>query len=98
MPDRHDHPSILISYRLPEEAIRIARSRASVDLHTGRDPMTRQDLLARLAGRQGLVALITEIIDESLLEACPELRVVANVAVGHNNVDVGAATRRGVVI
>jgi glyoxylate reductase len=45
-----------------------------------------------------LVALITEIIDESLLAACPELRVVANVAVGYNNVDVGAATRRGVVI
>src|SRR5262249_5144530 len=70
-------------------------SRAVVDLHTGRDPMTRPDLLARLAGRQGLVALITEIIDEPLLLACPDLRGVANVAVGYNNVDVSAATRHG---
>ena len=98
MPDRQGRPSILISYPIPEEAIQIARSRASVDLHTGHDPMTRQELLARLKRRQGLVALITEIIDEALLDACPDLKVVANVAVGYNNVDVNAATRRGVVI
>jgi len=98
MPDRQGRPSILISYPIPEEAIQIARARASVDLHTGHDPMTRQELLARLTPRQGLVALITEIIDEALLDACPDLKVVANVAVGYNNVDVNAATRRGVVI
>src|SRR5262245_40919267 len=98
MQDRHGRASILISYPLPEEAIRLARSRADVDLHTGRDPMTRQELLARLKGCQGLVALITEIVDEALLAACPDLKVVANVAVGYNNVDVSAATRRGVVI
>jgi len=98
MPDRQGRPSILISYPIPEEAIQIARARASVDLHTGHDPMTRQELLARLKPRQGLVALITEIIDEALLDACPDLKVVANVAVGYNNVDVNAATRRGVVI
>src|SRR5262245_26739268 len=91
-------PSILISYVLPAEAIRLARERADVDLHTGTAPLTREELIARLQGRQGLVALITEIIDEALLTACPELKVVANVAVGYNNVAVGAATRRGVVI
>ena len=98
MPDAPRRPSILISYALPEEAVRIARARAHVDLHTGTAPLTREELIARLKGRQGLVALITEIIDERLLDACPELRVVANVAVGYNNVDVGAATRRGVLI
>jgi glyoxylate reductase len=88
----------LISYTLPAEAIRLARERADVDLHAGASPLAREELIARLQGRQGLVALITEIIDEALLAACPELRVVANVAVGYNNVDVAAATRRGVVI
>src|SRR5206468_10613496 len=98
LPEQLRRPSILISYALPEEAIRIARERADVDLHTGTTALTREQLVARLQGHQGLVALITEIIDEALLAACPELRVVANVAVGYNNVDVGAATRRGVVI
>jgi glyoxylate reductase len=69
-----------------------------VDLHTGERSLTRPDLVARLSGKQGLVCLITDTIDADLLEACPDLRVVANVAVGYNNVDVAAATRRGVVV
>ena len=47
----------------------MARERADVDLHTGTTPLTREELVARLQGRQGLVALITEIIDEALLAA-----------------------------
>lgn len=91
-------PSIFISYPLPEEAVRMARARADVDVHTGTDALGREDLMARLTGRGGLVSLITDVVDEALLAACPDLRVVANVAVGFNNVDVAAATRRGVVV
>src|SRR5204862_5215786 len=59
---------------------------------------SREELVTRLRGRQGLICLITDVVDDDLLAACPDLRVVANVAVGFNNVDVAAATRRGVVI
>jgi glyoxylate reductase len=69
-----------------------------VDVHTAETAIPRAELIARLKGRGGLVCLITELIDDALLEACPSLKVVANVAVGFNNVDVAAATRRGVVI
>ncbi|HEV8437392.1 MAG TPA: D-glycerate dehydrogenase [Methylomirabilota bacterium] len=98
MADSSGRPAILISYPLPDEAVRTARARADVDLHTDTDPLTRADLLARLKGRHGLVCLITDVVDEPLLAACPDLRVVSNVAVGFNNVDVAAATRRGVVV
>ena len=98
MTDSARRPSIFISYPLPEEAVQMARARASVDLNTSTDPLPQEHLIARLQGRQGLVALITDQIDDPLLAACPELRVVANVAVGFNNVDVAAATRRRVVI
>jgi glyoxylate reductase len=91
-------PSILISRILPEEAIARARSRAVVDLHEADKPLGRTELLARLKGRQGLVCLITDAIDASLLAACPDLKVVSNVAVGFNNIDVAEATKRGVVI
>src|SRR6266481_4926912 len=96
MVDASGRPGVLISYPLPDEAVRLARAR--VDLHTGSDPLSREELMTRLRGRQGLISLITDIIDDGLLAACPDLRVVANVAVGFNNVDVAAATRRGVVI
>jgi len=92
MPQPGDSPSILISRALPDEVIAFARSRADVDLHTGDRPLTKADLKARLRNRRGLVCLITDTIDAEVLAACPELRVVANVAVGYNNIDVGAAT------
>ena len=91
-------PSILISRVLPEEAVARARSRTEVDLHEGDRPLGRTELIARLKGRQGLVCLITDAIDAPLLAACPDLKVVANVAVGFNNIDVAEATKRGVVV
>jgi glyoxylate reductase len=98
MPGASGRPAILISYPLPEQAIQQARARADVDLHTEIDSLRREDLLARLKGRQGLVCLISDVIDDALLGACPGLRVVSNVAVGFNNVDVAAATRRKIVV
>jgi glyoxylate reductase len=99
MADTVRRPSVLISYPLPEEAIQAARAKADVDVHTETAPLDPGRLIARLKGRQGLICLITDIIDDALLAACsPTLRVVANVAVGFNNVDVVAATRRGVVV
>ena len=69
-----------------------------VDLHEADQPMGPAELIARLKGRQGLVCLITDTIDAPLLAACPDLKVVSNVAVGFNNIDVAAATSRGVVV
>jgi glyoxylate reductase len=89
---------ILISRALPEEAISIARRAVDVDLHAGDRPLAKPDLIARLRGRQGLVCQITDTVDEDVLQASPDLRVVANVAVGFNNIDVEAATGRKVVV
>jgi len=69
-----------------------------VDLHKGDKPLGKADLIARLKGCQGLVCLITDAIDSQVLDACPDLKVVSNVAVGFNNIDVAAATKRGVVV
>src|SRR5437762_4953042 len=98
MPLPSQGPSILISRLLPEEAVARARSRVVVDLHEADQPLEPAELTSRLKGRQGLVCLITDTIDASLLAACPDLKVVSNVAVGFNNIDVAAATSRGVVV
>src|SRR5262247_4689265 len=91
-------PSILITRALPLVAVARARDRADVVFHDVDAPLPRAELLRRLQGRQGLVCVITDTVDEDLLAACPDLKVAANVAVGFNNIDVAAATRRGVVI
>lgn len=58
----------------------------------------RADLLERAASADGLITLLTDTVDAALFDACPKLRIVANCAVGFDNVDVAEATRRGVVV
>ncbi len=63
------------------------------------EAIPRQDLLAIVAGADAVLTLLHDRVDEELLEAAgPQLRCVANVAVGYDNVDVAAAERRGIVV
>jgi len=90
--------NILISRSLPDEALALVPRDCRVDIHDGPDALSKSDLIARLRDRQGLVCQITDTIDDEVLRAAPGLEVVANVAVGYNNIDVAAARRRGVVV
>lgn len=68
-------------------------------MHDSEWPPSREELLVRSAGCDGLMTMLTDRIDDELLDAAgPQLRVVANFAVGFDNVDVPACTRRGVVV
>jgi len=89
---------ILISGDLLDGPVALARSRAEVDQHAGADPLPKLDLIARLRNKDGLVCLITDIIDDQVVGAAPRLKVIANVAVGYDNIDVAAARRRGIVV
>ncbi len=73
-------------------------STCDVDLHSGGDAIPREELLSRVSGKHALVSLLTDAIDPAVLDAAgPDLRIVANVAVGYNNIDVPACRARNVV-
>ena len=91
-------PKILITRTLPPEVISLARARATVDLHASSQPLAKAELAQRLRDKEGIVCLITDTIDADVLGGAPRLKVVANVAVGYNNIDVAAATARGIVV
>jgi glyoxylate reductase len=90
--------SILVTRKLPSSVVARLESTASVDLHEGDAPLSPDELRRRSADKDAIVCMLTDTIDEELLAASPRLKVVANVAVGYNNVDVVAASRRGVVV
>lgn len=69
-----------------------------VDRFAGDGPMPRGEMMARLAGKQALVSMVTDTVDAAVIDAGPELRIIANVAVGYNNVDVAAARARGIIV
>jgi glyoxylate reductase len=89
---------ILISNTLPREAVALIPRGWTVDFHDSVEALPRPEFLARLADKNGLICHIVSGVDEEALAACPDLRVVSNVAVGFNNVDVAAARRRGIVV
>ncbi len=60
--------------------------------------MPHDELLARVAGKQAIVSMITDAIDRPVIEAGTALKVIANAAVGYNNVDVAAARERGIIV
>jgi len=89
---------ILISNVLPKEALDLIPKEITVDYNGADAPLPKAELLARVRGKDGLVCHIVSAIDDEVLAAAPTLKVVANVAVGYNNIDVAVARRRGVVV
>lgn len=87
-----------ITRQLPEEALRIARAAAEIDVWPDDAPPPSAALAARLADSDGLLCLLTDRVDETLLAAAPKLRVVSQMAVGYDNIDVAACTGRGIAV
>ena len=89
---------IVIANRIPASAVEALQARHDVDYHDSEETITRDELLRRIAGADAVVTLLTEKVDEEFLAAAgDQLKVVANVAVGFNNIDVPACDAHGVV-
>jgi glyoxylate reductase len=89
---------VVVTGRVPEAALEKLRTEHEVDAWEGPESIGREELLRRVEGANAVVSLLTERIDAELLDAAgPQLKVVANVAVGYDNIDVPACTERGVV-
>jgi glyoxylate reductase len=89
-------PRLFVARKLSLDPRSVVGPDVEVDLWDDELPPPRSELLARVAHADGLLALLTERVDAELLEAAPSLRVVANHAVGVDNVDVPACTARRV--
>jgi glyoxylate reductase len=92
-------PPVLVTRLLAPEAMDHLRARCAVEVPGEDRPMPREELLRRVSGKRGLLPTLTDRVDQEVLDAAGRnLAVVANFAVGYDNVDVEACTRRGVVV
>jgi glyoxylate reductase len=90
---------VFVARRVPERVRAELESSFAVDVHDSELPPRRDQVLARAAGSDGLVTMLTDRVDVELLDAAgPRLRIVANYAVGLDNVDVAECERRGIVV
>ncbi len=92
-------PKVFVTRLIPEKGLELIRDVCDLDLWTSEFPPTRDELLQHVRGVDGLLCLLTERIDGDLMdEAGPQLKVISNLAVGFDNIDVGAATARKIPI
>jgi glyoxylate reductase len=90
---------VLVTRPLLEQVLRFLEVRCDVTRNREDRPMDRDSLLAEAAGKDGILSMLTDRIDDELLDAAgSQLKVVSNYAVGYDNVDVDACTRRGVLV
>ena len=91
-------PAVLVTKRIYPEAIDLLRQHAEVDYENSDDGLPAEELLRRLQGKQAAVTQLTDKFTPEVLERLNGIRVIANVAVGFDNINVPAATRRGILV
>ena len=90
--------SILVTRKLPSSVLSKLETVGDVDLYAGDLAMPPDELRSRVVGKRAVVSMFTEQIDKTILDAATDLQIIANVAVGYNNIDVAYARSRGVIV
>src|ERR1700726_2927892 len=90
-------PKVFATHGLFEAARQILQETCEVEYWAKPERPPREEVLRRVKDKEGMICLLTEKINEALLQVAPKLRIAANVAVGFDNIDVPACTKRGVV-
>lgn len=92
-------PSVYITRRIPDSTLEKISEVCQVEMWEEEDiPVPRAVLEEKIENIDGLFCLLTETIDEALLQKAKQLKVISNMAVGYNNIDVTAATEKGIFV
>jgi glyoxylate reductase len=91
-------PTVVVARAIPRAALELLALHANVDANEADTGYTPDELISHAKSANAIVSLLTDTIDAAVFAACPKLTVVANVAVGYDNIDVAAAARAGVIV
>lgn len=91
-------PKVFLTRELPPESMRLLSEAADLTYNQEDRTLTKQEVIDGVQNADGLICLLNDNIDQEIITSGPNLRVVANFAVGYNNIDVEAATLRGLPV
>jgi glyoxylate reductase len=89
---------VLLTRRIPSAVLSRLQALHEVELFDGASPISEGELSRRISDKYALICLLTEKVSARTLAAAPDLKIVANIAVGHDNIDLAAAKSRGIVV
>ncbi|WP_421617470.1 2-hydroxyacid dehydrogenase [Brevibacillus sp. TJ4] len=91
-------PKVLITRKIASEAVDLLQQTAEVEVWEEDRPMPRDVFLAKAEEATAILSMLTEKVDEEVLARAKQLRMVANMAVGYDNIDVSACKKRGIIV
>lgn len=91
-------PRVYVTRLIPDEGLQTILAACDAEVWEGELPPPREVLLEKIKGKEGLLSLLTDKVDAELMDAAGGLRVISNYAVGFDNIDVKAATARGIPV
>ncbi|RLF51610.1 MAG: D-glycerate dehydrogenase [Thermoplasmata archaeon] len=89
---------IFVTRKIPEAGLDLLRKEHEVEVNPYDRVLTKEEIIQGLKGKDGLLCLLTDTIDEEVINSEPRLKMIANYAVGYNNIDVKAATKKGIPV
>ncbi len=91
-------PKVFVTQNIPQAGLDLLMKECEVFVNTEDRVLSKGEIIERLKGMDGMVCLLTDAIDGEIMDAEPNLKVISNYAVGFNNIDVEAATERGIPV
>ncbi len=91
-------PRVLVTQRLFPEALKILQEKAEVEGGIAETPLPREELMSRIEDKDGLLTLLTDRIDREVIDRARKLKIIANCAVGYDNIDVHYCRQKGIMV
>ncbi len=91
-------PRIFLTRALPEPVMRQLTAKFRLDVNRRDRPLSQREMIRGARTAEGVIAMLSDTIDGPLIESAPHLKIIANYAVGYNNIDVATATSRGIIV
>ncbi len=91
-------PKVFVTRIIPEKGLQMVKEFAETEVWEGELPPPRSVILEKVKDLDGLLPLLTDKMDAEVMDAAPKLKVISNYAVGYDNIDVPAATARGILV
>lgn len=91
-------PKVFVTRKLPEKALEMIKAECDMEINPHDRVLTKKELISAVSDKDGLLCLLTDEIDKEVIDSGRNLRIIANYAVGYNNIDVSAATKRKIPV
>lgn len=89
---------VFVTRRIPEAGLEMLKDKVELTINPHNRVLSREELLSCVRGKDGILSLLTDKIDAEVMNADPDLKIIANYAVGYDNIDIAEAAQRGIVV